>query len=195
SIIEGNYRKRELAPALDLLCTAGVAHKIHYTAAQGIPPGAQIDFDTYKTTLMDVAISQKILGLEAGQWILKPLQMLINKGALVEAFVGQELLAYSDPRQKTQLYYWQRMKKNSTAKVDFIIQQNENIIPIEVKSGPRTTLKSMHMFLDTHQKSPYGIRFSTQNYSIHEKIHSYPLYAIAQVILKDKEMASKALLC
>ena len=53
---------------------------------------------------------------------------------------------------------------------------------IEVKSGTSGTLKSLHLFLQLHQASPYGIRFSTQNYSIHEKIHSYPLYAIAAVI-------------
>jgi predicted AAA+ superfamily ATPase len=194
SIIEGDYRKRELAPALDLLTTAGVAHKIFHTAGQGIPLGAEIDLDIYKTILMDDAISQKILGLNAGQWILNPMQEFVNKGALVEAFVGQEILAYSDPRQKAQLHYWQRTVKNSAAEIDYVIQDQEKILPIEVKSGHGTTLKSMHMFLDTHHKSPYGVRFSANNYSVHERIHSLPLYAVAQVVLKNKEMILNALL-
>ncbi len=192
--IEGDYRKRELAPAFDLLKTAGVVHPIYHSAAQGIPLGAEADLGYYKAILMDIAISQKILGLETGSWLLQPLQAFANKGAIVEAFVGQEILAYADPHQKPQLYYWQRMAKNSTAEVDYLIQDQENIIPIEVKSGHGTTLKSLHSFLETHVRSPYGLRFSVQNYSIHKNVHSYPLYAIAQVILKNKGMAQKALL-
>jgi len=194
TIIEGDYRKRELAPALDLLVTAGVAHKIFNTAGNGIPLGAEVDLGFYKVMLMDVAISQKILGLDAGSWILQPLQAFTNKGALVETFVGQEILAYADPRQRAQLYYWQRMEKSSTAEVDYLMQDQENIVPIEVKSGHGTTLRSMHLFLETHARAAYGVRFSTQNYSVLDKICSYPLYAVAQVALKNKEMVLDALL-
>jgi len=194
TVIEGDYRKRELAPALDLLKTAGIVHKIFHTAAQGIPLGAQVDLECYKAILMDVAISQKILGLETGSWILQPLQAFTNKGAVVEAFVGQEILAYADPRQRTELYYWQRMAKNSTAEVDYLLQDQEYIIPIEVKSGHGSTLRSLHMFLETHAQSLYGVRFSAQNYSVHERVHSYPLYAVAQVALQNKEIVLKSLL-
>ena len=194
TVIEGDYRKRELAPALDLLRTAGIVHKIFHTAAQGIPLGAEVDLDFYKAILMDIAISQKVLGLKTGSWILQPLQTFTNKGAIVEAFVGQEILAYADPRQKAQLYYWQRMAKNSTAEVDYLLQDQENIIPIEVKSGQGTTLRSLNMFLETHARSSYGIRFSAQNYSVHEHVHSYPLYAIASAVLHNKELALNALL-
>ncbi|MFH1831787.1 MAG: DUF4143 domain-containing protein [bacterium] len=194
TVIEGDYRKRELAPALDLLRTAGIVHKIFHTAAQGIPLGAEVDLEFYKTILMDIAISQKVLGLETGSWILEPLQNFTNKGAVVEAFVGQEILAYADPRQKTQLYYWQRMAKNSTAEVDYLLQDQETIIPIEVKSGHSTTLRSLNMFLELHARSSYGVRFSAQNYSVHEQIHSYPLYAVSQVALQNKEIVLKALI-
>ena len=194
TVIEGDYRKRELSPALDLLQTAGIVHKIFNTSAQGIPLGAQADVEFYKAILMDVAISQKILGLETGSWIVQPLQVFTNKSAIVESFVGQEILAYSDPYQKAQLYYWQRMAKNSTAEVDYLLQDQEHILPLEVKSGHGTTLRSLHMFLETHARAPHGVRFSVQNYSICDRIHSYPLYAVAQVALKDKEMVRKGLL-
>ena len=58
----------------------------------------------------------------------------------------------------------------------------EKIVPIEVKSGVGSTLKSMHMFLETHPNAAFGIRFSIQNYSLYQKIHSYPLYAVAIAI-------------
>ena len=53
----------------------------------------------------------------------------------MEQFVGQELLAYLNPFQERQLYFWARDKKNSQAEVDFVIQHKGYIIPIEVKAG------------------------------------------------------------
>lgn len=178
--IPGEYRKRELSPCLDLLITAGIAHKVFQTDAHGIPLGAQVNPDDFKITFLDVALSQTVLGLNGGDWIINPLEQFINKGALVEAFVGQELLAYANPFKKAQLYYWHRTAKNSQAEVDYVMQKNEAIIPIEVKSGEGSTLRSMHIFLDLHPKSTFGIRFSTQNFSLYQNIHSYPLYAIAR---------------
>lgn len=99
--------------------------------------------------------------------------------------MGQEILAYSNPYQKTSLYYWHRQIRSSEAEIDYLIQDNQAIIPIEVKSGSGSTLRSMHIFLESHKDSPYGIKFSTQNYSVFEKIQSYPLYAIAKVLLKN----------
>lgn len=194
SSIEGDYRKRELSPALDLLVTAGVIHKNYYSAGQGIPLGAQKDFDDYKVVPLDVGISQAIAGLDLAQWFLNPLVELINKGPLVEVFVGQELLCYQNPRSKKDLFYWHREEKSSQAEVDYLIQKDQAVIPIEVKSGSGKTLKSMHMFLDTHHASPYGIRFSTHNYSFFNKIHSYPLYAIAPVITGNDPELHKALM-
>ncbi len=71
-------------------------------------------------------------------------------------------------------------------------QQEGNVIPIEVKSGEGRTLKSMQIFLESHPKSPYGIRFSVQNYSEYNKIHSYPLYAIFRLSTYDTTL-SKAI--
>lgn len=182
SEVSTEYRKRELAPSLDLLDTAGIIHEIFHSAGQGIPLGAQSHLDDFKILFLDIAISQTLLGTELGPWIYNPLEQFINKGEIVEAFIGQELLAYSPHYKKAQLYYWHREVRGSQAEVDYIIQQKENIIPIEVKSGAGSTLKSMHLFLESHPQSPFGIRFSTQNYSKHEKIISYPLYAVASAL-------------
>ena len=63
TVIDGDCRKRELAPAFDLLKIAGVVHAIFHTAAQEIPLGAEADLGFYKAILLDVAISQKMLNL------------------------------------------------------------------------------------------------------------------------------------
>lgn len=188
--IEGEFRKRELAPALDLLETAGLAHKVYRSSCQGFPFGAQVDPLDYKVLFLDVGLSQASLKFNIKNWFLSPHTELVNKGGLVEAFVGQEILAYSNPSIKNDLYYW-RKEKPSQAEIDYVLQENEHIIPIEVKGGHGKTLKSMHAFLESHVQAPYGIRFSTHNYSLYDKIHSYPLYAISRVLtLADDEMRS-----
>lgn len=186
SSIEGDYRKRELAPCLDLLSTAGIIHPIMRSAGNGIPLGAEADPNDFKVVFLDVALSQTMLGLDLKSWFLHPQQEFINKGALIEAFVGQELLAYAHPSSKTSLFYWRRNAQGSEAEIDYLMQDKAQVIPIEVKSGLGTTLKSMHMFLESHPKSFYGLRLSTNNYSMHDKIHSYPLYAMVQIMLKNQ---------
>lgn len=189
SLVEGEYRKRELAPALDLLVTAGIAHTVMQTPGQGLPLGAHADPQNYKVLFLDVALSQALLGLEVQEWFLNPLQQLANKGEITETFVGQELLAYGNAHAKNQLYYWQRNVPNSAAEIDYLIQKKEHIIPIEVKSGTGTALKSLNLFLQSHPQTPYGIRLSTHNYSEQEKLKSLPLYAIAALSghFKQKE--------
>jgi len=188
SAIEGEFRKRELAPALDLLVTAGIAQKVYSSAGHGIPLGAQIDPLDYKVIFLDVALAQIMLGLQTSGWYIHPLAEFVNKGALVEAFIGQEILVYSDPSSRPNLYYWHRKERSSNAEIDYLLQQEEFAIPIEVKSGEGRTLRSLQMFLDSHQKSPYGIRFSTQNYSEYNKIRSYPLYAAFQLGMWQNEL-------
>ena len=125
------------------------------------------------------------MDLDIAQWFLNPRREIINKGALVEAFVGQELLAYSSPHIKSNAYYWHREGRLGQAEIDYLLQVGAAVIPVEVKSGSGKTLKSLQTFLDSHIKSPYALRFSAQNYSVYNKIYSYPLYAIFQV-MSDK---------
>jgi hypothetical protein len=194
SDIEGVYRSRELSPGLDLLCTADIAQKVWYTAGQGIPLGAQKRLDDFKVILLDVGLSQAILGLQLGDWLLQPTTTFVNKGEHVEALIGQELLAYNDPMRNAELYYWNRRKVGGEAEIDYLIQESGSIIPIEVKSGKGTTLKSMHVFLENHPQSPYGIKFSTQNYSVYQNIRSLPLYAVASIFLAKQRAAFESLL-
>ena len=193
SIVEGDYRKRELAPALDLLITAGIAHKVFYSAGQGVPLGAQIDPQDYKVIFLDAGLAQALLDLDIAQWFLHPDNEFVNKGSLVEAFVGQELLAYANPYIKNDAYYWHKEGALGQAEIDYLIQVGTSVIPVEVKSGTGRTLKSLQIFLDLHVKSPYGIRFSTQNYSVYNKIYSYPLYAIAKVMSDKNEEIRQAM--
>lgn len=190
----GEFRKRELEPCLDLLATAGIIHRVMHSSGQGIPLGAQADPQTFKIILLDVGLTQFMLDLKPGSWLLNPLDEFVNKGMLVESFVGQELLAYEHPAKKGSLHYWKQEKPTSNAEIDYLIQINNAIIPIKAKSGTGRTLKSMHLFLQQHPNSPYGIRTSTNNYSVHEVIHSYPLYALAGINARHDAQVRMAML-
>ena len=59
----------------------------------------------------------------------------IFKGAVAEQFTGQELLANQPVYTKPGLYYWGRNARNSLAEIDYLIEKNGQVIPVEVKSG------------------------------------------------------------
>lgn len=189
SAIHGEYQKRELAPCLDLLCHTNIVHRVHHSAGNGMPLGGEINFEWFKLIFLDVALSQAVIGTDRASWFLDPQTTFVNQGSLVEAFVGQELLAYSAPQRKNDLYFWKRDKRGSQAKIDFVYEYQSKIIPVEVKSDQGSSLKSMHAFLECHPHSPYGIRFSSLNYSIMGKIGSRPLYAVCSLAQESQREA------
>lgn len=186
SRISEEYRKRDLFPSLELLSKADLAHIIYHTSAQGVPIGSQINLNKFKVISLDIGLTQSILGTKLSEWFIHPKENFINKGGLTEAFVGQELIAYQNPFHSKNLYYWQRETKNSQAEIDYLIQSYNQIIPIEVKSDKGNSLKSMFIFLENHPLSKYGVRFSMHNFSIYDKIYSYPLYAILNFLRDHK---------
>ena len=187
--IHGEYRKRELAPALELLERANIIHSIRHCSGFGIPIGAETDFDTFKMIYLDVGLCQAILGSDISIWFLRPLEGFDNRGEIAEGFIGQELICYASPDSKAELHFWKRKEKNSSAEIDYLVQRGEQIIPIEVKSGHGNTLRSLHLFLDTHPKSTSAIRFSCLNYSIINKLDSRPLYAAATLAHDNQKEA------
>jgi len=187
SHLSTDYRKRELEPSLYLLEKAGILHAITHSAGNGFPLGAEANFKKFKLILFDIGLCQNILGLGPQDWFFDAKSVFVNKGQIIENFVGQELLAYSDSESKSHLYYWSREVKNSQAEVDYLTTYNNTIIPVEVKSGHGAGLQSMRRFLESHPSSPYGIRFSVHDYSVFDSIHSYPLYAVAGTIEEENK--------
>lgn len=192
--IHGEYRKRELAPALELLERANIIHIIRHSSGQGIPIGSEVSFETFKIIYLDIALCQAILGSDISIWFLNPLKGFENRGEIAEAFIGQELICYGDPGRKGDVYFWKRKSKNSSAEVDYLIQRGDQILPIEVKSGHGKTLRSLHLFLETHLKISQGIRFSALDYSITDHVDSRPLYAAPSLMHEKQREAIKNLI-
>ena len=91
--------------------------------------------------------------------------------------VGLELIKNVSFYEKKDLYYWQREAKNSQAEVDYVIQKQDKIIPIEVKAGTKGAMQSMYLFLE-EKKSEFGIRVSLENFSEIDKVRIIPLYGV-----------------
>jgi uncharacterized protein len=184
--LPGTWKARELSPALDLLCKASVVHRVTHSSGNAIPLKAESDPNRFKALFLDVGLAQRIMGADVKPWLLNPTVAIGNAGAATEAFVGQELLAYSQPWAKEELYYWHREARASNAEVDYLLPMEGAVIPIEVKSGATGRLLSLRAFLDEKRgKIPYGIRFCGQSSSIHEDLHSYAIYAVPHVLRRQ----------
>lgn len=189
----GEYRKRELAPCLELLEKAHVLHMIYHSSGQGLPLGAQADLERYKVIFFDVAITQQLLGLDLKGWFLHPEEKFINQGELVESFIGQEMMAYASPNSRNTLFYWQREVRGSEAEIDYLSTIEGKIIPIKVKAGKGSSLKSLHSFLLSHPNSSYGIKVSLADRSQFENIFSIPLYAAFELVEGGRERVQSLL--
>jgi len=167
--------------ALELLVQAEVVNKIHHSSANGIPLGGEIDLNKFKTSPLDIGIFNRLSGLNLSELAtIDPLQ-LINKGTLVEIYTGLELLYNSNnATSKEQLYYWHREAKNSNAEVDYVIETNNKVVPVEVKASTKGAMHSMHLFLK-EKGLGLGIRVSTENFSKYENILVVPAYAVGEI--------------
>jgi predicted AAA+ superfamily ATPase len=173
-----NYR--QIKEGLGLLQNAGLLIPVIHSSANALPLGGEANFKKQKFLLLDTGILQRLLDMELSEIILNNDISLINKGAIAEQFAGLELLKSSSCYSQGSLYFWSREKPQSSAEIDYVVQKNGKIIPIEVKSGSSGKMQSMFVFLN-EKKSEYGIRTSFENFSVYDKIRVYPLYAIGNI--------------
>ena len=172
---------QQIKEILQLLEMADLVHAVTHTAANGIPLGAEINPKKRKIILFDTGIYQRILKLDISQLLTLENLTVINKGNIAELSIGLELIKNQSPYEKTNLYYWQRESKNSQAEIDYVIQQKEEILPLEVKAGTKGAMQSMFLFL--HEKNTEkGIRISLENFGQMEKIDIYPLYGVWNLV-------------
>lgn len=174
--VDPDELSRNIKNALELLVLAGVYHKVIKSTADGLPLGANINERFFKLLFLDVGLMQNLCGL-ATEIIQEKDLMAIYHGALMEQFVGQELIAAQDCFSKPILYYWAREAKNSSAEVDYVCQSASDLVPIEVKAGKTGRLKSLHRFLEEKQQA-WGIKISAALLQYEKPIISIPFYLL-----------------
>lgn len=176
--VDPDVRSYQIKAALELLENAGLIHQIYSTAASGIPLATLVNEKKFKILFLDVGLMVYASHVPA-EWVLEDI-ILLNRGAMAEQFVGQELLAYCPVYEEARLYFWNREKPSSMAEVDFITTVGTQIIPIEVKAGATGQLKSLHLLM--HEKNfKLGIRVSQNPLSYDGKILSIPFYMVGEI--------------
>lgn len=174
--VDRSLKSREIKTALGLLETAGLVYRIKHSSGAGLPLEASSRDNIFKMLFFDIGLMHAINGLY-GETIKEEDLTAVFKGAAAEQFVGQELLVLQENYYKAKLYYWVREAKNSNAEIDYMIEKEGEIIPIEVKSGASGRLKSLHMFLDNFQIEK-GLKISQAPYKNETKILTFPFYGI-----------------
>ena len=178
SKVDSDVRSYLIKSALELLDNAGLVYPIYSTLASGIPLITLVNEKKFKILFLDVGLMVYASRIPV-EWLLEDV-ILLNRGAIAEQFVGQELLAYSPKYEEASLYFWCREKKSSMAEVDYIITVGAQIIPIEVKAGSTGQLKSLHLLMKEKNMN-LGIRVSQQQLSFDGNILSVPFYMISEI--------------
>ncbi|MBI5873419.1 MAG: ATP-binding protein [Candidatus Omnitrophica bacterium] len=179
SNIDADTKSRDIKQALNLLKLTGIICPVYATSASGLPLEAQVNEMKFKLNFLDVGLMQNACGLQA-ELVLTSDFIQINAGAVAEQFIGQELRAYSDSYIKRGLFFWARDKKNSSAEVDYVVAVDSLMLPVEVKAGKTGTLRSLKLFIE-EKKSLFGVRFSQDKLSLHDKVLTVPLYMAEQM--------------
>ena len=147
SAVNPDIAAASIKRALVLLCKAQLCYKVSNCSGNGIPLGAEIRDKIYKVVFLDVGLVSALLGLSFQDGLDMQSMYLTNQGKLTEQLVGQLLRAVRPYYKEPALYYWLREERGSAAEVDYLIQYNNSIIPIEVKSGSSGALKALHLFM------------------------------------------------
>ena len=172
SIIREGARAKEFEVALQWLMEAGLIYKVPLISTPKIPLSAYADLHTFKMYLVDVGLLGAMSHLSA-KTILHENELFQEfRGAIAENYVAQELIHSQFP-----LFYWTSEGK---AELDFIIEQDDFIYPLEVKSGNSSKKKSLKVYGDTYHPELL-IRSSPMNLRKDGEILNCPLYLIEEL--------------
>ncbi len=175
--LDPDRRIEKTKTSLQILEKALILQIIKSSNANSLPLSTGVSPKKIKPLFLDIGLMQYNSGLSAKDVMEAKDLSHLYRGALAEQFVGQEMYAAGGSENR-KMFYWARDKKNSSAEIDYLYVSNGNIFPIEVKSGPAGKLKSLHLFLEEHQKIKTGyvmspIVFKKQNV---DNIGFIPIY-------------------
>lgn len=168
-LVKEGARAREYESALQWLIDGGLIHKVNNVSAPRIPLKSYEDNSAFKLFALDIGLLAAMSGLDSTTIVEGNRIFTEFKGALTEQYVMQELLLQHTP------YYY--AKKNSQLEIDFLIEQNHNVIPIEVKAEENLKAKSLRQFVADYD-SPIAYRTSMSNYREESWLTNIPLYTV-----------------
>ena len=170
-VVKEGARAREYEDALQWLVDARLVHKIFRSTAPGLPIAAYDDLSAFKIYLADVGLLRRLAQLSPTAFGEGNRLFTEFKGALTENFVLQTLITQFEVLPR----YWSQ--NNPPYEVDFLIQRENDIIPVEVKSEANTTSKSLKKFKELFpDKLKLRVRFSLDNLRLDGDVLNIPLF-------------------
>ena len=145
---------------LALFHYARVIRKAFHTDGQGLPIGATADQSSAKLYFVDVGLACHGLGVLPRSTLFD--DVTIWEGPLAEQFVAQHIATIAGAERPPELYYWKREQRQSSAEIDFLVQHDRWLVPIEVKAGTTGSLRSLHQFMMAHNQTPLAIKLCGQ---------------------------------
>ncbi|MBR5803203.1 MAG: ATP-binding protein [Bacteroidaceae bacterium] len=175
-LIKEGARAKEFELAIEWLSDAGLVYKVTRTKKGLLPLSAYEEFGAFKLFMLDVGLMRTMAKI--------PMQALLDgdalfrdfKGVLTEQYVMQQLRSIPN----IGIYYWSA--ENSRGELDFLVQQENQIHPIEVKAEENLQSKSLSTFVKNNPNL-HGIRFSMSPHREQDWLTNYPLYAV-QVVMQ-----------
>lgn len=167
-LIKKGGRASEFENAIEWLCLSGIVSQVYKVEQIKKPLENYRDIDAFKTYVSDLGLLCAKKDLAANDLFYEVPEINDFKGGMAENYVNVQLSVNG-----YHTYYWE---SDRGAEIDFVIQRDGHLIPIEVKSADNTRAKSLKVYMDTY-KPAYAIKLSAKNFAFEDNKKVVPLYA------------------
>ena len=172
--IQKGARAKDFEPALEWLIDAGIVYRISRVRKAGIPLKYYEDFLAFKLFMLDHGLMGAMAEAPASEILLKKNIFEEYRGTFTEQFVLEQLICTA----KTGIFYFN--SENSKLELDFLMQGEHALVPIEVKGEENLRSKSLRQFYTDYPDSR-PIRISMSDYRIQDWMVNIPLYAAGRI--------------
>lgn len=167
-LIKKGGRASEFENAIEWLCLSGIVSQVYKVEQIKKPLENYRDIDAFKIYVSDLGLLCAKKDLAANDILYMVEELNDFKGGMVENYVNTQLIMNG-----YNTYYWESERG---AEIDFVIQRNGELIPIEVKSADNTKAKSLKVYMSAY-KPAYAIKLSAKNFGYEDGKKTVPLYA------------------
>ena len=167
-LVKKGGRASEFENAIEWLCLSGIVSQVYKVEQVKKPLENYRDIDAFKIYVSDVGLLCAKKDLDANDLLYMVEELNDFKGGMVENYVNVQLVING-----YHTYYWESARG---AEIDFVIQRDGQLIPIEVKSADNTKAKSLKIYMSTY-KPAYAIKLSAKNFGFEDGKKTVPLYA------------------
>lgn len=169
-VVREGARARTFESAIQWLVDSGIVHKVTRVTKPGFPLSFYEDREAFKLYFVDCGLLSCMSKVPAEMIMGETSPLVEFKGMIAEQYVLQQLLSTSG----CPVHYWS--KDNSTAEIEFIVQTEKSIVPVEVKSSANVRSTSLKNMLSANPDL-HGVRFSLKDADFQKRLDSVPLYA------------------